>query len=124
MLDADHEESAPDAATLLISRLSCSLVGQTQAVQLVPGTQAARLYGDLEADEDFRCNYGFNPAFTERFQGSALKFSGFDAAGELRVVELPSHRFFVATLFLPQMRSQPGQPHPLIAAYLQAVIQD
>lgn len=122
MSDAEHEETAPAASTLLISRLACSLVGQTQAIRFTPGSQVAASYAAGEAQEDFRCNYGFNARFTERFQSSALQFTGFDEAGELRVVELPSHRFYLATLFLPQMRSQPGQPHPLIRAYLQAAL--
>lgn len=89
-------------------------------MQFVPGSQVAAAYGQAEAVEDFRCNYGFNAAFTARFQTSALTFAAFDRAGELRAVELAGHPFYIATLFLPQMRSQPGQPHPLILAYVQA----
>lgn len=122
MTDADHEETSPEAATLLISKLSCSLVGQMQVVSFVPGTQVARIYGQPAATEDFRCNYGFNPAFAKNFAGSDLQFAGFDPAGELRAIELPSQRFYLATLYLPQMRSQPGKPHPLILAYLQAAL--
>jgi CTP synthase (UTP-ammonia lyase) len=36
------------------------------------------------------------------------------------VVELPDHKFFIATLFVPQMRSRPGLPHPLVTGWLQA----
>lgn len=88
----------------------------------MPGSQVAAAYGQAEAVEDFRCNYGFNAAFTARFQTSDLAFVAFDRAGELRAVELPGYRFYVATLFLPQMRSQPGRPHPLILAYVQAAV--
>lgn len=84
------------------------------------GCQVAAAYGQPEALEDFRCNYGFNAAFTERFQQGDLHFVAFDQSGELRAVELSGHRFYVATLFLPQMRSQPNLPHPLILAYVQA----
>jgi CTP synthase (UTP-ammonia lyase) len=122
VIDAEHEESAPGAETLLISRLTCSLVGQTQLVHFVPGSQIAAIYGQAEASEDFRCNYGFNPAFTERFRASALRFVALDDAGDLRAIEMPRHRFYLATLFLPQMRSTPEQPHPLIKAFVQAAI--
>jgi CTP synthase (UTP-ammonia lyase) len=120
MIDAEHEESAPTATTLLISQLSCSLVGQIQPVHLVAGSQIAAAYGQATALEDFRCNYGFNVAFTEHFRQSALRFVAFDDAGDLRALELPGQHFYIATLFLPQLRSQPGAPHPLIKAYLQA----
>jgi CTP synthase (UTP-ammonia lyase) len=99
------------------------LVGQTKPVYFVAGSQVATAYGEATALEDFRCNYGFNTAFTERFAASDLNFVAFDREGELRAVELPGHRFYAATLFLPQMRSQPGQPHPLIRAYVQATIE-
>lgn len=120
LVDAEHEESAPDATTLLINRLACSLVGQTQSIQLVPGSQVAAAYGQPEAVEDFYCNYGFNPAFAIHFHQRALHFAAFDQEGEVRAVELRGHPFYIATLFLPQMRSHPGQPHRLILAYLQA----
>jgi CTP synthase (UTP-ammonia lyase) len=66
------------------------------------------------------CNYGLNPAFREHLERSALAITGIGAEGDVRVVELPHHRFFLATLFLPQWGSTPEHPDPLIAAYLQA----
>jgi CTP synthase (UTP-ammonia lyase) len=51
---------------------------------------------------------------------AALQISGVDQDGEPRVIELTGHRFFVATLFVPQTRSQVGRPHPLVAAFLAA----
>jgi CTP synthase (UTP-ammonia lyase) len=51
---------------------------------------------------------------------SALRIVGVDAAGEGRIIELPTHPFYIATLFFPQLRSVAEQPHPLIVAYLQA----
>jgi CTP synthase (UTP-ammonia lyase) len=47
---------------------------------------------------------------------------GVDAAGEARILEIPQSRFYVGTLFVPQMRSQPGCPHPLVVAFLQAAL--
>jgi CTP synthase (UTP-ammonia lyase) len=47
--------------------------------------------------------------------------SGVGTEGEIRIVELPDHRFFVATLFLPQARSTADAPHPLLAGFAVAV---
>jgi CTP synthase (UTP-ammonia lyase) len=44
-----------------------------------------------------------------------------DNDGEARILELPHHRFYIGTLFVPQAQSEPGKPHPLITAYLKAV---
>jgi CTP synthase (UTP-ammonia lyase) len=45
-----------------------------------------------------------------------------DSNGEVRMVEMPDHRFFLATLFLPQLSSSFNRPHGLIVAYLNAAI--
>ena len=118
--DADHEESSPNAELKLISKLTCSLVGQERSVSIVPGSQAHRIYGKNEATEIFACNYGLNEAFQDQIQNKDLRVSGYDEDGTARIIELPGHPFFVATLFVPQVVSESGKPHPLIVAYLQA----
>ena len=117
---ADHEESSPDASTLLISRLSCSLVGTVETVTLLDGSAAQKIYGQAAVAEQFACNYGLNPLYRDVFGGSELRVAGLGPEGEVRLVELPAHPFYLATLFLPQVRSSPGAPHPLIVAYLRA----
>jgi CTP synthase (UTP-ammonia lyase) len=106
---------------LVITPLACSLVGQTHTVRVAPGTLARRLYGVAEAPEDYYCNYGVNPEYVGRLEAGGLRVSGVDAEGEIRIVELPGHPFFVATLYLPQARSAPGAPHPLLAGWAVAV---
>jgi CTP synthase (UTP-ammonia lyase) len=39
-----------------------------------------------------------------------------------RVLELADHPFYLATLFVPQTRSTPEQPHPLIVGWLRAAL--
>lgn len=122
MEDAEHEESAPNASNLLISKLSCSLVGITQPVKIRPGTLAHQIYQNEATTEQFRCNYGLNPKYHDRISQSGLQIAGIDLEGEVRIVELPEHRFFMATLFLPQLSSTPQTPHPIIRAYLKAAM--
>jgi len=50
-----------------------------------------------------------------------MKITGADTEGEIRVIEFPGHPFFIGTLFVPQTRSTPEQPHPLVTAFLAAV---
>ena len=118
--DAEHEEITPDASRLIISKLTCSLVDTTQTITILPGTLAHRAYGQTTATEQFVCNYGLNPVYRESISQGRLKIAGIDASEEVRIVELSAHRFFLATLFLPQLSSTPTMPHPLIVAYLQA----
>ena len=117
---ADHEESSPGAASLAITFLTCAVVGQTRPVHLVPGTRVAAIYGAAETAEPFFCRYGLNPAFRSIVESHGLVAGGLDENGEVRTVELPSHPFFIGTLFVPQARHEPGRQHPLIAAFVAA----
>ena len=104
----------------LISRLECSIAGQTRTVRFTPGTTTARAYGHEGAQEAFRCNFGLNPRYRAKVLSGPLRVAGVDDDGEVRVVELGDHPFFVATLFLPQLSSTPATPHPLIVEFLRA----
>ncbi len=123
-MDAEHEESSPEASTLLISQLSCSLVGQVGRIRIMSDTHASQIYGRNLVEENFYCNYGLNNDFRDVIAQGALIISGIDDEGDVRIVELPAHPFFVGTLFLPQAASHPGEPHPVITAFLQAALDD
>ena len=90
-------------------------MGQDQPVAIAPDTLAARLYGAARAVEPYYCNYGLNPDYRGPLERAGLVTSGTGADGEARIVELRAHPFFLATLFVPQARSAPGRPHPVIA---------
>ena len=122
MGDPGHEEVTPDGSVLVISRLVCSLVGRSEQVKIAPGSRAHAAYGREQTTEHFRCGYGLNPAYRDQVFSGELAVTGVDREGEVRIVELPDRRFYVATLFLPQLLSSPDQPHPLIVAYLNAAL--
>jgi CTP synthase (UTP-ammonia lyase) len=105
----------------VITALSCSLVGREGRVELRPGTRAAALYGRTAASERYYCNYGVNPSYARALEEGGLCVSGVGDGGEIRIVELPGHPFFLATLFLPQARSSATEPHPLLLGYADAV---
>lgn len=121
--DAQHAEYDPDASDLFISALECSPAGREMSVSLVPGSKAAGAYKATEVRESYYCNFGVNPERAQVLRGGVLQVVGSDEDGEIRVVELADHPFFVATLFVPQVRSSPGMPHPLVSAFLQAVME-
>jgi CTP synthase (UTP-ammonia lyase) len=103
-----------------VTPLACSLHGRDDRVAFLSGTRAAALYGAPEATESYRCNYGLSPSWETRLEASGLHVTARGPEGEARMVELDEHPFFVATLFLPQMRSAPGEPHPLLHAFVDA----
>lgn len=122
--DAAHAESDPDASTLFISSLACSLVGTTMRVHLSPSSRVFQMYRRAVVQEQYYCQFGLNPAYQATIHDGGLRVVGVDDNHEARIVELPEHPFFVGTLFVPPLTSTPEQPHPLILAYLQAARAD
>jgi CTP synthase (UTP-ammonia lyase) len=130
--DAKHAEYDPYASNAFVRPLSCSLVGKKLAIRLKPGSQAATFYGATEAVESYYCNFGLNPEYQEPLESAGLIISGWDdtevsapadpGTPEARVIELPDHPFFLATLFVPQTTSTLERPHPLIAAFCESML--
>ena len=120
--DAQHAEYDPSASNLFISALTCSLAGRRMQLRFARGSRVATIYGTESAEEEYYCNFGVNPDKVSLLRSQALAISGCDAEGEIRVIELPDHPFFLGTLFVPQLRSTPANPHPLVSAFVQAVV--
>jgi CTP synthase (UTP-ammonia lyase) len=119
--DAQHEEYDSQSSTLFVNKLVCSLAGKTMDVYLKSGTLAHRLYALDNTKENYYCNFGINPAFKNALQHPQICISGVDQDQDIRIIELPNHRFFLITLFVPQTRSKPESPHPLINGFVKAV---
>ena len=117
---AQHEESHPDAPELMVSLLACSLVGEVMAVEVRPGTRAGDAYAEASVTERYYCRFGLNPAYVDDLVAAGLVVSGTDQDGEVRIVELAGHPFFLGTLFVPQARSTILHPHPLVTAFVDA----
>ena len=121
--DAEHAETCPGGASLVVTRLSCSLVEATGAVHFAEGSLLGAAYGGPSATEGYRCNYGFNPAYRPALEAAGLRFTAWDDSGEVRGAELPSHRFFAGVLFQPERAALRGLVPPLVLAFVRAVSQ-
>jgi CTP synthase (UTP-ammonia lyase) len=97
--DAQHAEYDPHASRLFITPLSCSLVGKTMKVRVIPGSRASDAYGRTEVEEQYHCNFDLNPDYKKAVDEAGLRTSGMDEDGEVRILELPDRRFFIATPF-------------------------
>ena len=119
--EAGHAEYDPYASNLFITQLACSLAGREMELTFSPSSRVAEIYGATSVTEQYYCNFGVNPDHVSLLKSGALKITGSDSEGEIRVIELPGHPFFVGTLFVPQTRSTAAQPHPLVTAFMKAV---
>jgi len=129
--DADSAENDPASPHQIVTPLSCALPhrragGPTgsgdEQLNILPRTRLRSICGSADASEQYYCNYGVNEEYEKRFQATGLRVSARGIQGETRAVELPDHRFFIATLFQPQLSSRPEAPHRLWVAFLRAAI--
>jgi CTP synthase (UTP-ammonia lyase) len=80
-----------------------------------------RIFSGQVSREAYHCNYGVNTRYRARLETAGLRFSGFDREMQIRALELPSHPFFLGTLFQPERSALAGRSHPLIEAFVRAV---
>jgi CTP synthase (UTP-ammonia lyase) len=117
--DAVHAEyDPPPGSRQVLAELSCSVAGRELPVTLAAESLAAKVWGRARIVERYYCKFGLNPEYRNRL--GDLRVSGWDDAGEARVVELPGHPFFMATLFVPQ--SPAGSAHPMAKAFLESAM--
>ncbi len=119
--DALHAEDAPEAPDHLIVPLALPMQNARGKILLRPNSKAAAWYGQNEVMETHNCRFGLNRKKELALDAGGFKISGVDEQGAARILELPEHPFYVATLFQPQASSTPQKPHPLILAYLRVV---
>jgi CTP synthase (UTP-ammonia lyase) len=113
-----HAEIQPDAPAPVVVPLACSLEGEEREVTPVPGTRLAAICGSAPFTGFHWCNYGLSDAYVERLADAGVVVSARAPDAGVEGIELPDHRFFVATLFQPQIGAlNGGGLHPLIAAF-------
>jgi CTP synthase (UTP-ammonia lyase) len=120
LTDAEHAETHPDAACLVVTPLSCSLVEQTGEIVLQPGGVVHRAYAASRITEGYHCSYGLNSAYQSLLFADGLRPTAHDCAGAVRAIELSGHPFFIATLFQPERRALRGEVPPLVEAFIEA----
>ena len=113
--DASHAESDGRYESNVIHPLACSLQGEERLVSPIVGTRFSRLVNDRAFVGMHYCGYGPRAEEVARLveSGMVVEATAEDAGAE--VLELPANRFFMLTLFQPQIGALAGWPlHPLL----------
>ncbi len=98
------------------------------------GTKLDKLYqGNRQHDytsgnkivlERHRHRYEVNPHYVTQLEQQGLVFSGYherkDGTKLMEFLELPNHRFFIATQAHPEFKSRLGKPSPIFYGFVQA----
>ncbi|MFF9061199.1 hypothetical protein ACF09K_21285 [Streptomyces sp. NPDC014882] len=119
---AAHAENDPAAADPLLGPLACSLEGHEDTVLLEPGSLAHAVIGRESTVERYSCRYGLS-RHADTLVAHGLRFSGRDAAGQVRMAELPGHPFFLASLFQPELYGDGSRPHPMFRELARAAVE-
>jgi CTP synthase (UTP-ammonia lyase) len=130
--DADSAENNSGSKNIVIYPVACAvpdrkgnapkLSGMVPEIRLRPGSYLQSFYGKDKGSvtEEFFCNFEINPDFEWTAMEAGFPVVARGSQGEIRAIESPTHRFFVATLFQPQLSSTEKKPHPLVLAFVQA----
>ncbi len=86
---------------------------------LVPGSLAARAYGESRIYERHRHRFELNNAYREALESVGLRPSGLSPDGRLvEIMEMSGHPFMVGVQFHPEFLSRPNRPHPLFREFV------
>ena len=128
--DADSAENNSGSKNVVIYPVACAvpdrkgnapkLSGAVAEIKLRPGSYLQSFYSQDTVTEEFFCNFEVNPDFEWTTMEAGFPVVARGPEGEIRAIESPTHRFYVATLFQPQLSSTEKKPHPLILAFVQA----
>ena len=120
---AQHAEYDPNASNLVVSPIACSIKGKSLEVTFIDKTSKSfAIFETEKIQTTFYCNYGLDPKYQEDFASNGFKVVAIDTQKEARILELASHKFFIATLFVPQEVSTKEHPHKLVTAFLKAAL--
>jgi len=128
--DADSAENNSGSKNNVISPVACTipnrkpgapkLSGSIPEVRIRPGSYLHSFYKKDVVAEEFFCNYEVNPDFEWAIAEAGFPIVARGPQGEVRAIESSKHRFFIATLFQPQLSSNFGKAHPIIVEFLRA----
>ena len=128
--DADSAENNSGSKNIVIYPVACAmpkrkkgapkLSGPVADIRLRPGSYLHSFYMQDAVTEEFFCNFEVNPEYEWAAMEAGFPVVARGPQGEIRAIESPSHRFYVATLYQPQLASRAENPHPLVIAFVQA----
>lgn len=120
---ADHEETSTENTDFVISKLTCSLVGQEEDLKVIDkDSKISELLPKGHFKGKYHCNYGLNKDFVEKLKEQGCRMTVASSEGEIRAFELDSHPFFLGTLFQTPLASNYENPNPIILEFLKQCI--
>jgi CTP synthase (UTP-ammonia lyase) len=119
LASASHAESDGVDDTNVVRALACSLDGVERMVRPLAGTRFARLVDGEPFVGMHYCSYGPGTEALQRLVEGGMVIEATADDAEAEVIELPTNRFFMLSLFQPQIGAVAGKPlHPLLREFV------
>jgi CTP synthase len=124
---AEFRKTKYNVIDMMLEQKSVRNLGGTMRLGAYPctiqkGTKAYAAYRKEVVTERHRHRYEVNNKFRKKLADNGLVFSGMYMNNDLvEIIELPSHPWFVAVQFHPELKSRPIAPHPLFSSFVKAV---
>lgn len=91
--------------------------------KLEEGTKIREIYGKEKVSERHRHRFEVNPKFIEKLEQEGLVFSGKSPDGKLmEFIEIPNHKFFIATQAHPEFKSRFENPSPIFKEFVKSCL--
>jgi len=111
-LMAEQEDIVDYGGTMRLGQFPC---------KLDPNSISRILYGNDMIYERHRHRYEISNNYRAKLEAAGLTISGTSPDGRLvELIEIPSHKYFVASQFHPEFKSRPERPHPLFVGLISA----
>ncbi|MDR1260582.1 MAG: CTP synthase [Oscillospiraceae bacterium] len=87
--------------------------------KLLAGTMARKIYGEELVYERHRHRYEFNNEYRKLFEENGMVFCGRSPDDKLiEIIELPEHKWFLASQFHSEFKSRLNKPHPIFREFV------
>jgi CTP synthase len=125
----EFQETDQNVIDLMMEQKKVTAYGGTMRLGAYPckilkGTKTYHAYRKELVQERHRHRYEVNNAFVDVLQKNGMTISGICPTNNLvEIIELPTHRWFVAGQFHPELRSRATNPHPLFRDFVKAAFE-
>jgi CTP synthase (UTP-ammonia lyase) len=120
---ADHQETNPSGEDLIIVKLACSLVEQSEVLKIVRKDSILnQIIGKEQFIGKYFCSYGINGQYLKTLESNGLVFTAASEDRQMRAFEIWSHPFFLGTLFQPALSSAENELNPIIVEFVRRCI--
>ncbi|MDD3186999.1 MAG: CTP synthase [Bacilli bacterium] len=114
-LMADQKSISNMGGTLRLGNYECRIKKDTLA------------YADYKSEtilERHRHRYEFNNKYKSLLEEKGMVFSGINEQANLvEIIEIPTHKHFIAGQFHPEFKSRPNRCHPLFDSFIKSSIE-